>query len=253
MQEPTAFDQFPSPRGQPLTFEYRPNYEDGGTLIQCTDWNTVSSITRHDEYELASLHLSGWALDIGAHIGGCAISLAVDNPDLQVIAVEPVPGNVALLKRNVEHNGLAGRVIVLEAAAASPGQTTETVAWNWQGQDDESEEYRSSIRGHRYIGGSTLAYARPDRPHDEAAAPAVSIGSLLGLIGAERFAFVKIDCEGCEAKFLDDPLVARVDRIHGEYHPSYLTGEGVKALLAVTHDVTFGPPPGPGPFRAVRR
>src|SRR5256885_2059950 len=82
-----------TPRGNGLSITYRE-----GT----SDWNTISSCLTHDEYGLRDLHVSGLALDIGAHVGAVTLALLADNADLRVIALEPVPDNVDLLKRNVE-------------------------------------------------------------------------------------------------------------------------------------------------------
>ena len=57
-------------------------------------------------------------LDVGANFGvytliGCSL-----NPDLQVVAVEPVPAISAALRENVRCNGFENRVTVLQAAAS---------------------------------------------------------------------------------------------------------------------------------------
>jgi FkbM family methyltransferase len=231
-----------TPRGAQVSMEFR---ED------TTDWNTLSSIFTSDEYGLAELHLRGVALDVGAHLGAAAIALALDNPDLRVIAIEPVPDNARLLRANVARNGLMGRIVVIEAAASSRGATSEGVAWDWFGGDAESEGVQASIRAHRYIGGSTLALENPARPHTDIEVDAVSIAALLDLAGVERFSFVKIDCEGCEAKFLADDA-DKVDLIVGEFHPPYIDSAGIRALLP-DHDVTVDRVIGPGAFTAVIR
>src|SRR5688500_12720216 len=115
---------FRTPRGQNVTMAYR---EDS------SDWNTIRSCLDEDEYRLAELHLTGTALDIGAHIGGATIAMAVDNPDLHVVSVEAVPPNVELLRANVVRNGLSDRVTVVHAAAGK-GQTA-TIRWGFEGNE----------------------------------------------------------------------------------------------------------------------
>lgn len=63
------------------------------------------------------LRTGGCVLEIGANIGTHTIYLALTGKFDRMIAVEPDPRNVALLRRNVEINGLGGRVSVVECAA----------------------------------------------------------------------------------------------------------------------------------------
>ena len=232
-------DTWTTPGGNParFTFRYRP---------ETTDWNSISSILTHDEYEIRGLRLSGWAVDVGSHVGSMAIALALDNPDLRVIAIEPVPDNVRLVRLNVEQNGLADRVIVLAGGAGGPEMDTTRVAWNWNDGPDGTNT------GHRFIGGSHLALN--DVPHDEVEVRSWSIGGLLAHVKAKRFAFLKIDCEGCEATVLTDPAVAKVDRIIGEYHPPYINPATLHLLLDATHVLTIPDETlSLGSFVAVRR
>jgi FkbM family methyltransferase len=62
-------------------------------------------------------------VDVGANFGLHTIFGARQVGDTgQVIAIEPVPGNYRLLRRNIELNGMRGRVrIVTKAATESPG------------------------------------------------------------------------------------------------------------------------------------
>lgn len=226
-------------RGVSAIFDYRYRPE-------TTDWNTVSSILTADEYGIAGMTLSGWAIDVGAHIGGMTIGLALNNPDLRVIAIEPVPGNVELLRRNVANNGLTDRVIVLDGAAGIEGECQ--IAWNWNDGDG------SSLTGHRFIGGSSLAMDNPGVPHDEVTVRSHSLAGLIKEYGIQDVAFLKIDCEGCEATFLRSTAVKHVARIVGEWHPPYATQASILKMLGKTHDVTFGEPEGgPAGFSAVRR
>ena len=222
-----------------FTYRYRP---------ETTDWNSISSILTHDEYGIRALALTGWAVDVGAHVGSMAIALALDHPDLRVIAIEPVPDNVRLIALNVEQNGLSDRVVVLAGGAGAPKAKTQRVAWNWNDGPDGMNT------GHRFIGGSHLALDNPDITHEEVSVPSWSVSRLLAHVGADRFALLKIDCEGCEAAFLTDPAIARIDRIVGEYHPPYIDPARLHALLDATHEVTIADPAAHlGAFMAVRR
>lgn len=163
-----------------------------------------------------------------------------------MIAVEPVPDNAALIARNADLSGVNERVTIIQGAADGPGVQSTNIAWNWDGG------ISINASGHRFIGGLVVAQSDTTISHDELACSAYSIGSLLAVAQTDRFAFCKIDCEGCEAHFLDDPLVSQLDLIVGEYHPPYIDIPGLHRLLDATHDVT-ATEPGPGHFRAIRK
>ncbi len=239
MNEPT--ETWTTPRGHQAVFTYRFRPE-------TTDWNSISSILTHDEYEVANLRLSGWAVDVGAHVGSMAIGLALDNPDLRVIAIEPLPDNLRLIRLNVALNGLEDRVVVIDGAAGGPRDKTQRIAWNWNDGPDGMNT------GHRFIGGSHLALDNQNVAHDEISVKSWSIGELLKHVGAERFSFLKIDCEGCEASVLTDPQIDKIDLIVGEYHPPYIDAAGLHKLLDKTHTVDIPDPDAKlGSFRAVLR
>ena len=227
-----------SPRGRPLEFEFRE-----GT----NDWNTIQSCTVADEYGLADFTVAGWALDIGAYLGSVTVALLADNPDAHVLAVEPVPDNVRLIRRNLELNGFSDRAIVVEAAAGPPGVSESEIRWNYRGEE--------GLEHHAFVGNTSLAYERGgDLPHDAAMVPTFDYSALWRIAG-HRLELVKIDAEGAEWGFLADPAIGGVPLILGEWHPVLgMTRADLLDRLGATHDVTFsGPESGPGGFRAVRR
>src|SRR5881396_102281 len=105
-----------TPRGAPVSMEFR-----DGT----NDWNTLSIIFTNDEYGLRDLRLDGIALDVGAYLGGVAIALALDNPGLRVIAIEPVPDNGDLIERNITRNSVQDRVTLIRGAVGRGGESTD--------------------------------------------------------------------------------------------------------------------------------
>jgi FkbM family methyltransferase len=224
--------QFWTPRNRSAVMAYRTN---------SSDWNTVYACMTEDEYRLKDRHLTGTAVDIGAHIGGVTVGLALDNPELHVIAVEPVPDNAALLRRNVEQNGVADRVTVIEGAAG--GKRPVSVWYGYTGS--ESAEH------HAFIGNSSLAYDTSGTVTHET----VRYAKPVRLADLGDVALVKIDCEGGEYAVLADEAVAKIPVILGEWHPVRgKTQFNITGLLGDTHDVTFsGPEAGPGGFVAVAR
>ncbi len=219
--------EFTTPRGRRVTMLVRE-----GTA----DHNNVYSCLNEDEYKLAELDLGeGLALDIGAHIGGVTIALALDNPQAHVIAVEALSANVEVLRANVENAGVGDRVTVIHGAATRPGKKTAIVRWNFD--DTESGQH------HRFIGNAQL----PDRGDGDA--ETVKAWSLADL--PSDVAFAKIDCELCEYDVFTSPAVKRIAEIRGEFHGGF---DRIVELLDATHVVTHtGGGDGTGAFLAVRR
>jgi 31-O-methyltransferase len=216
--------EFHTPRGKLVTMAYREDSSDYNTLRSCMD---------EDEYGLKELHLEGVALDVGAHIGGVSVGLALDNPELTVVAIEAVPPNVDLLHQNIEQRG---RVIVVAGAASS--EDSAIIRWGFEG--NESADH------HAFIGNSLLPEMTV-AAHIQRDVPVVSLDDIVAEYGP--ISFIKIDCEMCEFSFLRGPALADVALIRGEVHadPTDLVD-----ALSPTHDVTL-PTQLPGAFEAVRR
>lgn len=164
------------------------------------DHNVCYSIITEDEYRIPS-GLTGTALDVGAHIGAATVALCALNPELRVVAIEALPANVELLRQNTAP--YADRVTVIHAAAG----TNEVIDWNWAGTKDEPEN------PHRFIGNQHFG---PGTGHDSLTVPTVSLSEIVAQYGPIRF--LKIDCEGCEDTFLDDPAIDQVEWVAGEFH-----------------------------------
>jgi FkbM family methyltransferase len=234
--------EFVTPGGHPVTYAFRHD---------TNDWNTlVSTCSEVDEYELGGLSLTGWAMDIGGYLGSVGIGLAIDNPDLNVIIVEPVPDNMRLIRANALRNGLAQRVHPVEGAAGGPLDTVAEVNFGYRGE--------ANLEHHAFVGNTTLVYeygSNPGLEHDTAVVECYSLTDLLGLFDIDRLALLKIDCEGGEWGILTDPAVSRIDLIIGEWHPVLGLGSQARIVgLLPDHDVTFsGPEGGPGGFRATFR
>ncbi len=180
-----------TPNGNRLRIECR---------AETNDQDTAHNVAKLDEYGLAGLDLAGWALDVGSQIGSVAVALAVDHPDLTVVAVEPIPDNLISLYRNIELNGVEGRVLVVPMAAGGPTADLVRIRYGFPNR-------------HRYVGN-----LGEDGHTEEFDAPAVSLSSLLKTYRIDQAALLKIDCEGCEWAFLRDPATARISLITGETH-----------------------------------
>jgi len=228
---------FTTPHGARIELHYR---------ADTSDWNTLWSCLNEDEYGLRDRRFSGVAFDIGAHIGGVAVGLAVDNPGLLVVAVEPIPANQRLISRNAHDNGVEVEMVC--GAVGAPGERQTKLYHNFRG---------SEIAEHHAFIGSTENGGNDDNwrqasEHDTTPVAAFSYSNLAALYG--RPSVIKIDCEGGEYPFLSDPAVANVPLLIGEWHNAGGRTRDDLAALLPAHDVTFsGPVEGPGGFVAVRR
>ena len=68
---------------------------------------------------LEQIRLSRCFIDIGANCGIYTVFACAENPDVRVLAIEPVAKICAALKQNVINNGYASRVTVLNVALGS--------------------------------------------------------------------------------------------------------------------------------------
>ncbi|WP_327580433.1 FkbM family methyltransferase [Nonomuraea sp. NBC_00507] len=143
-------------------------------------------------------------VDVGANIGVYACTGAVRLPtDGRLIAFEPVPENVAYLRRNVEGNELAGRVTVEEMAVGSaPGELTLHLSGEQSGKH-------------------SAAVANVGTPAGAVTVPMTSIDAYLDGSGLGQPDVIKIDVEGYEGFVLQGAAqtLASAPTLLFELHP----------------------------------
>lgn len=150
------------------------------------------------------------ALDVGAHVGSFSVNLARLHPDAQVTCYEPSSDSARYLQRNLEANGLADRVRVVQAALAA----TEGTA---QFDDNSGGSVHNGlvVGGERLVDGTDQLAARhtvevPTTTFDKAVADAARPPEL-----------VKLDCEGGEYALVyasSPESWQSVQRVVMEYH-----------------------------------
>lgn len=229
--------------GRLAVFSVRPGTNDGAL---------VHGIITGAEYPFDRLRgLSGWAIDVGAHIGIVAVALALDNPDLRIIAVEALPENVTALRRNIALNGLADRIHIEAAAASSEEEyadgTQVPIVYGWAHAENQPDHYMVESQ---FIGGMV----GPNDSSRTAMCSALSLGAIRDRYDMDDVVLLKIDCEGCEWFFLTSPDVAAVEHIIGEMHIGKHGGaKELRAMLEPTHTVTVDDKAVVGIFEAVRK
>lgn len=210
-----------SPGHRPYTLSVRPGTSDANTVLACSG--------EHDEYSLPQ-GITGWALDVGGHIGAATVPLLLDNPDLHVVVVEALPENVRLLHHNLMRNGVEDRALLVHAAA---GASPEPVLLGYG--TDGTHEFIGSVANPQ--GGRTVTVR---------GATLRGLMLLRGPAEDEPWAWAKLDCEGCEYGVLASPWVSSLRWIQGEVHQGW---QRLADLLAATHDLD-GPGHDFGPFTA---
>jgi FkbM family methyltransferase len=132
---------------------------------------------------------SDCVIDVGANVGQLTLESAVlTGPAGTVIAVEPAPGNVRLLRRHVEANGMADRVRVVQAACTA-------------GHGGQIELHICGDQQNTIGNGHTIRPVSGDGYHAATRVPTVSVDGLCREQGV-RPAAIKIDVEGAELEVL---------------------------------------------------
>jgi FkbM family methyltransferase len=159
-------------------------------------------------------------IDVGAHIGTFAVYAATRLPKARVYCYEPDDDNRAVLEENVRLNRLESRIRIYPFAIAD--------------YDGPIRFYRSNLAPSRH------SLAQDGFLHTEDAevteVEARTLRSVLEDIGADRCDFLKLDCEGAEARILESTradLAVAFPYIVMEYHDGIggTTLEGLRDLL----------------------
>ncbi|MBA4383841.1 MAG: FkbM family methyltransferase [Anaerolinea sp.] len=154
------------------------------------------------QYEQVSLPVQdGWIiLDIGAALGDYAVWAAKQTPHGRLIAVEPYPPSVSLLRSNIEKNHVYNVELFAGAIAASSGLTTLQVE-------------QGSI-----VQNSTAVNQKSGQGVEVKTA---SLDDLFAQYDISKCDYLKMDCEGGEYEILfstSAQLLAKIERICMEVH-----------------------------------
>jgi len=140
-------------------------------------------------------------VDVGGNIGTFALYGAYKAPNARIITVEPEPGNVMMIRRNLEANKLSDRVSVVEAGVGPEEGTAQLHI------------------AHKNSGGHSLFhYTDKSHPVSIRITPLTSILRQANITSVD---FLKLDCEGGEYDalyLLPEDLLKGIRFIAVEYH-----------------------------------
>jgi FkbM family methyltransferase len=139
-------------------------------------------------------------VDVGANIGMATLWFAQRAKDATILAIEPAPAALSLLRSNLAAAGLLDRVDVLPVALGSTSGT---------GQLHVSD---SSVQ---------TAVRFPTSPIGDYSIPVVTLAQAIAERRIGSIDLLKLDCEGAEFAILesaDGSTLARIGTIVGEYH-----------------------------------
>jgi FkbM family methyltransferase len=180
--------------------------------------------------------LKGEVVDIGANIGAFTLDAATRYPAAIVHAYEPDPETCAVLRRNIDANGLSSRVRVWNEAVA--GKAGSLRLWRGEGSVVVSAHLPAALRG---------------EPCD---VPAVTLPTVVARMSG-RIAVLKLDCEGAEAEILETagPGLDAVDHIVAEYHAALVPDvvPRIRRVLEPAFEVIVGEGQRCGPMIRARR
>lgn len=155
-------------------------------------------------------------IDCGAYTGLSGAYFLSRSPDAQLVAIEPDPANVALLRENLAPFG--DRAAIHHAAIWSEETTVDLATTPYGDGREWSRQVVPAAPGATGI-------------------PGLEIGKLLSASGHSRIDLLKIDIEGAEAVIFAHPpaWLALVDRIAIELHDDTRYGPATEPFLkAVT-------------------
>lgn len=175
------------------------------------DYNVLHACICEDEYHIARIGRPGAVMiDIGAHIGGASVAAVAFG--MSVVAVEVLPENAELLRRNLLSAGLSAEHVVNKAIHHTAGRELTMLTGP---VDTESGHHHEFIGQTLREEDSASEYEAPRAR----VAPTTSVAELMGSVDHCRI--LKIDAEGAEwecFKNVPDELLNRIDYVVGEVH-----------------------------------
>lgn len=187
-----------------IGFRYRPPIGAIRLLLRAnggSDGFIHGEVFEHEYYRLPLASPPATILDLGANTGLTAVYFSRVYPEARLACVEPIPGNLRVLARNLELNAVRATVFPV-AVDTQDGRVLMELALN---------DY-----GHRVADASNV-------PQHVIPVDALSISTILARLGWERIGLLKVDIEGHEKALLTTECnwLTRVDSMRIECHDGF--------------------------------
>ena len=143
-------------------------------------------------------------IDIGGNVGIFSVKAALSGKNVRVLVYEPIPVNIAMLRRNVALNHAENRVKINQLAVSGK-----------QGSFDVYYEDRNT--------GSGSFYAHHDIDTKSIKVHGVTLADIFRDEKIGTCDFLKMDCEGAEEEILfntPDDVLRRIRSMTIEWHDS---------------------------------
>ena len=205
---------YTSPYGQKIL--YRPN-----TLDKMVLWEQWGA----KDYQTVTVNKGDVVIELGGHIGTSTLNYShLVGPAGVVYAIEALPENFEILKRNIARNGITNVKAYNLAIVGDPATTHVTLNAN---------PYNSG--GHSIFEMSVDAEAKFD-------CPAMTLEAFCRRENITRIDILQMDIEGAEFDILlncDPRLLGAIREILFEYHDAYAKPRTHRELLDRLHEVGF--------------
>lgn len=144
--------------------------------------------------------------DLGAHIGLSSLYFKMLYPQSEIIAVEPMPANVALFQENMSQNFIENVQLITQAIATHSGQVTLYI--------DTSDSWYSTASF------SKGAWTK-DQPTVPILVPTITLKDLITQNASRPIDLLKMDIEGAEFATLCSAgaELRQIKELILEYHP----------------------------------
>ncbi len=216
------FDVFSVARGKNKKYKI----DNKGNITLFTNNVTVKLQTHNDFGGVYSSFLNDtWkinkmkdknVIDIGAYLGDSSISFAI-NGAKKVIALEPLPQNFNIAKKNIEQNNLGDKIELMFAACGSKDEFMSV-------DPSVSSSHQVSLK--RHSKGIKI--------------PVISLKQILEKFGSEP-SVLKMNCEGCEYDVIlasTNEVLKKLEYIVIEYHYGYKNLKEKLELAGFTVTIT---------------
>jgi FkbM family methyltransferase len=205
---------YTSPFGQKIL--YRP-----ATLDKMVLWEQWGA----KDYQTVTVNEGDTVIELGGHIGTSTLNYShLVGPKGTVYAIEALPENYAILKRNIERNGITNVKACNLAIVGDPATTHVTLNAN---------PYNSG--GHSIFEMSVDAEAKFE-------CPAMTLEAFVKREGISRIDILQMDIEGAEFDILlncDKALLGSIREILFEYHDAYARPRTHQELLLLLQGLGF--------------